>query len=84
MGDLDLLLFGCGVSFVVGAGFYVYLRECFTRAEPAKVSRPRELPKRKKLREVACSTQGVRAMRTTAIRSRRTASWVASRSDPRS
>lgn len=31
MSDLNLLLSGCVVSFVVVGGFYVYLRESFRR-----------------------------------------------------
>jgi hypothetical protein len=35
--DLNLLLFGCAVSFIAVAGAYVYLRESFTAEE-----RPRD------------------------------------------
>jgi len=38
MSDINLLLFGCLVSFVAVVGAYVYLRECFTAEEqPRKV-----------------------------------------------
>ena len=48
MTDLDLLLFGCVVSFVAVAGAYVYLRERYDvherQAEPADAptARPAE------------------------------------------
>ena len=35
MSDANLLAFGCAVSFVAVAGFYVYLRECWTADEPS-------------------------------------------------
>ncbi|MDJ0848000.1 MAG: hypothetical protein QNK04_06475 [Myxococcota bacterium] len=41
MNDLDLLLFGCAISFIALAGFYVYARERFVYAE-----RPREAAER--------------------------------------
>lgn len=34
MSDIDLLLFGCVVSFIAVAGAYVYIRESFTEVEP--------------------------------------------------
>jgi hypothetical protein len=36
MSDANLLAFGCAVSFIAVAGFYVYLRECWTAEEPPK------------------------------------------------
>ena len=36
MSDINLLLFGCVVSFIAVAGAYVYLRECFTAEEPPR------------------------------------------------
>ncbi len=30
MSEVSLLVFGCGVSFIALAGFYVYLRESFS------------------------------------------------------
>jgi hypothetical protein len=32
MTDVDLLVFGCAVSFVACAGAYVYLRTCLERS----------------------------------------------------
>jgi hypothetical protein len=42
MSDGNLLVLGCAVSFIALSGFYVYLRECWTRSErPVRVnSRP--------------------------------------------
>lgn len=54
MSDANLLAFGCAVSFTVVAGFYVYLRECWTAEEQPRKSesKPEEtLPKT--LRDVA-------------------------------
>jgi hypothetical protein len=34
MSDVNLLVFGCAVSFIAVAGGYVYLRECWTAEEP--------------------------------------------------
>ena len=37
MSEINLLSFGCVVSFISIAGFYVYLRECWTAEEqPSK------------------------------------------------
>ena len=36
MSDINLLLFGCVVSFIAAAGALVYLRECFTAEEPPR------------------------------------------------
>jgi hypothetical protein len=36
--DINLLLFGCVVSFIAVAGAYIYLRECWTAQTPS--SRP--------------------------------------------
>ena len=33
MSEGSLLAFGCGVAFIAVSGFYVYLRECWTRSE---------------------------------------------------
>jgi hypothetical protein len=33
MSDANLLIFGCAVSFVALAGFYLYLREAFMRGD---------------------------------------------------
>lgn len=33
MSEINLMVFGCGVSFIGLAGFYVYLREAFTSRE---------------------------------------------------
>jgi hypothetical protein len=33
MSEVNLLGFGCAVSFIAVAGFYVYIRECWTAAE---------------------------------------------------
>ena len=40
MSDVNLLMFGCVVSFVGAAGAYVYIRESFAAgAEPPRESR---------------------------------------------
>ena len=39
MSDLDLLLFGCLVSFIAGAGAYVVMRERFAGASPERTLR---------------------------------------------
>ena len=36
MSDIDLLLFGCAISFIALAGFYVYARERFVYSEDAR------------------------------------------------
>ena len=41
MSDVNLLVFGCVVSFIAIAGGYVYVRESFTAEEP-----PRKIEKR--------------------------------------
>ncbi len=41
MTDLDLLIFGCVVSFIAWAGMYIYVREIFTRGETKE---DREVP----------------------------------------
>jgi hypothetical protein len=45
MSDVNLLVFGCVVSFIAGAGAYVYLRECWTAEEPSSKleERPAEI-----------------------------------------
>ena len=43
MSDSTLLAFGCAVSFIAAAGMYVYLRECFTRADRARDDRRDEV-----------------------------------------
>jgi hypothetical protein len=54
MSDLNLLLFGCSVSFVAVAGAYVYLRECFTAREGPKEPESRRTDVAQgKLRDVA-------------------------------
>lgn len=35
MSDGNLLALGCAVSFIAVSGFYVYLRECWTRSAQA-------------------------------------------------
>jgi hypothetical protein len=52
--DVNLLVFGCVVSFVAVAGAYVYLRECWTAQEPP--ANPEERPAKvvaSNLRDVA-------------------------------
>ena len=54
MSDVNLLVFGCVVSFVAVAGAYVYLRECWTAQEPP--ANPEERPAKvvaSNLRDVA-------------------------------
>jgi hypothetical protein len=41
MSDANLLALGCSVSFIALAGFYVYLRECWTAEERPSQSRER-------------------------------------------
>ena len=54
MSDINLLLFGCVVSFIAVAGAYVYIRECFTAEErPSDPQPQRQDPVKEKLREVA-------------------------------
>jgi hypothetical protein len=33
MSDLTLLIFGCVVTFIAVAGFYVYIDECYRESE---------------------------------------------------
>ena len=54
MSDVNLLVFGCVVSFIAVAGAYVYIRECWTAEESPK--NPEERPAkvvRANLRDVA-------------------------------
>ena len=37
MSDVNLLVFGCVVSFIAVAGAYIYLRECWTAEEPPRM-----------------------------------------------
>jgi hypothetical protein len=54
MTDLNLLLFGCVVSFIAAAGAYIYLRECFTEGEPPREARARSAhAAEQRLRDVA-------------------------------
>ena len=54
MSDINLLLFGCVVSFIAVAGAYVYLRECFTAQEqPSDRHAQSRDPVKERLREVA-------------------------------
>lgn len=39
MSDVDLLVFGCAVSFIVLAGSYVYLRERYLEGPAEKTQR---------------------------------------------
>jgi hypothetical protein len=41
MSDVNLLVFGCVVSFIAVAGGYVYLREAFTEEERRSESEAR-------------------------------------------
>jgi hypothetical protein len=45
MSDVNLLVFGCVVSFIAVAGAYVYIRESFTAEEPPRKpqARPEEV-----------------------------------------
>ena len=54
MNDLSLLVFGTAVTFIGVAGAYVYIRECFTRAEQVRqrVAERKPAP-RAELRDVA-------------------------------
>ncbi len=40
MTDLDLLVFGCAVSFIAAAGVYVYVRESFVGRDARRVPVP--------------------------------------------
>ena len=40
MSDLNLLLCGCAVSFVVLGGFYIYVREAFVRQDDEPAMEP--------------------------------------------
>jgi hypothetical protein len=53
--EVDLLAFGCVVSFIAAAGAYVYVRERFTLREERARSRRREDEQRVEggLRDVA-------------------------------
>jgi hypothetical protein len=51
--DINLLLFGCVVSFVAIGGAYVYLRECFTQEPPRKSEARHEEVVPVKIRDVA-------------------------------
>ena len=54
MSDVNLLLFGCAVSFISAAGAYVYIRESFTsQAKPVEQEERRPEPRRQRLRDVA-------------------------------
>ena len=55
MSDASLLIYGCAVSFIAAAGFYVYIRECFTEAEAPVRKREADQAEvaRKKLRDVS-------------------------------
>lgn len=41
MNDIDILVFGCTVTFIAIAGAYVILRERFLEHRPASVERER-------------------------------------------
>ena len=41
MTDIDILLLGCGVSFIAAAGAYVFIRERFTAGQEAS---PKPVP----------------------------------------
>ena len=34
MNDIDLLIFGCAITFIAAAGAYVYIRERFVYSSP--------------------------------------------------
>ena len=54
MGELDLLIFGCMVTFIAVAAFYVYLDECYRKSERPEQIRERQAGAGKgKLRDVA-------------------------------
>lgn len=40
MTDIDLLMFGCAISFIALGGFYVYARERFVYTEEARERQP--------------------------------------------
>ena len=46
MSDLDLLVFGCGVSFIAVAGIYVFLRERYEGAVREEANPARSAPAR--------------------------------------
>ena len=39
MTDIDLLLFGCAITFIAAAGAYVYVRERFVYSNPKEERR---------------------------------------------
>jgi hypothetical protein len=51
MSDLNLLVFGCVVSFIAVAGAYLYVRESFTGEEDPSESRARSVER--KVRDAA-------------------------------
>jgi hypothetical protein len=53
MSEVNLLIFGCAVSFIAFGGAYVYLRECFEEKRTEKVRAHVEAHGKPKLRDVA-------------------------------
>jgi hypothetical protein len=54
MSDGSLLSLGCAVSFIAVSGFYVYLRDCWTRSEqPIRVKERSHQVASRKLKDVA-------------------------------
>ena len=53
MSDVNLLMFGCAISFIAVAGAYVYLRERFLVREQQRESVPIRTREERRLRDVA-------------------------------
>jgi hypothetical protein len=54
MSDVNLLVFGCAVSFIASAGAYAYIRERFTSSEqPERVELAETKPVQPVFRKVA-------------------------------
>ena len=52
MSEVNLLIFGCGVSFIALAGFYVYLRKSFTADDSATEPETRPIQSGSKTKSV--------------------------------
>jgi hypothetical protein len=52
--EVDLLIFGCMVTFIAVAGFYAYIDECYRESErPEEATERQEDGAKGKLRDVA-------------------------------
>ncbi len=50
MTDIDLLMFGCAISFIALGGFYVYARERFVYSEEDRQKQPVPVQVRRRAR----------------------------------